>query len=212
MMITVINQFSDCARILTWRGQNSRVRHLKLFQKYTKFYRGRFPSMGARRMVTTIRADYSIKVSEYVAVTSWVTMFEPNCKNTTRVWDTVRDNNLLNLVTFTAAHRSVNTFLLVIGFLEFQTLKTLDQLLAVELLELSEGHWGHTHTLKILFCWRVSREMLRGRSSESQYPWRSWGTREWGPHSRPWWIRGGCRAWCCCASSWTRRDRKEHYK
>jgi hypothetical protein len=48
------------------------IQQAAMFETLNEIYkvlRGRFPSMGARRMVTTIRAEYSIKVSEYVAVT-----------------------------------------------------------------------------------------------------------------------------------------------
>ena len=42
-----------------------------MYETLTEIYkvlRSRFPTMGARRMVTTIRQDYSIKVPEYVAI------------------------------------------------------------------------------------------------------------------------------------------------
>ena len=53
-------------------GLKGTIQQAATFETLTEIYkvvRSRFPTMGARRMVTTIRQDYSIKVSEYVAVT-----------------------------------------------------------------------------------------------------------------------------------------------
>jgi hypothetical protein len=54
-------------------GLKGTIQQGATFETLAQIYevlRGRFLNMGARRMVTKIRADYSIKVSEYVAVTT----------------------------------------------------------------------------------------------------------------------------------------------
>jgi hypothetical protein len=53
-------------------GLKGTIQQAATFEILTEIYkvlRSRFPTMGARRMVTTIRQDYSIKVPEYVAAT-----------------------------------------------------------------------------------------------------------------------------------------------
>jgi hypothetical protein len=53
-------------------GLKGTIQQAATFETLAEIYivlRSRFPSMGARRMVTTIRQDYSIKVPEYVVVT-----------------------------------------------------------------------------------------------------------------------------------------------
>ena len=50
-------------------GLKGTIQQAATFETLTEIYkvlRPRFPSMGARRMATTIRQDYSIKVPEYV--------------------------------------------------------------------------------------------------------------------------------------------------
>jgi hypothetical protein len=50
------------------KGTTQQAATFETLAEIYKVLRSRFPSMGARRMVTTIRQDYSIKVSEYVPV------------------------------------------------------------------------------------------------------------------------------------------------
>jgi hypothetical protein len=53
-------------------------------------------------------------------------------------------------------------------------------------------------------CWEG--DLLSGR-----YPWQSSDIPELGPCSLPWWKHGRHKAWCCCVSSSSQRDRRVHY-
>jgi hypothetical protein len=68
---TLVNENSakSVQRLRKSLGLKGTVQQAATFETLIEIYnvmRGRFPTMGARRMVTTIRQDYSIKVSEYV--------------------------------------------------------------------------------------------------------------------------------------------------
>lgn len=63
--------YKSIQRVRERLGLKGTIQQAATFETLTEIYkviRSRFPSMGARRMVTTIRQDYSIKIPEYMAV------------------------------------------------------------------------------------------------------------------------------------------------
>lgn len=68
-LTTTFNSAKSVQRLRKKLGLKGTIQQAASFEMVLDIYkvlRGRFPTMGARRMVTVIRQDYSIKVSEYV--------------------------------------------------------------------------------------------------------------------------------------------------